>query len=61
MSGREVTGADVKVSGECFSVEEIVKILYENCEVIHSSRMIYHDADNGCHRFLTMRGVIPDE
>lgn len=53
----EVRGVEIKISGQCSLVEEIVEILYEVSEVIHSSRIIYHESDAGCHRFLTISEV----
>jgi hypothetical protein len=53
----EVRGVELKITGECSLVEEIVEILDQECEIIHVSRVIFHKADDGCHRFLTITGV----
>ena len=57
----EVKGVELKLTGECSLVEEIVEILDQECEIIHSSRVIFHKEDDGCHRFLTITEVNPVE
>ena len=54
---QEVRGVEIKISGQCSLVDELVDILYEVGGVVHSSRTIHHEADDGCHIYLTITEV----